>query len=219
LAVYGPALEKSLNDKNTEIYWSTPIKDAPLMEVAGKMWPTNYDGGYSGNSVSLQHALAESMNTVSARVVDMIGPSYGYDFMINRFHISTLDVFDERHYGAALLVGVDKYARHGEHTCHFCRTKPPFARDKLETALYPAHRKRLDYAVLRDAFCKVGQLLGGEKLARLRGICAYVRYGDVEYLADLPDCQTPLLRSFCAVIIAYLAVVVIFCKNFCQCFW
>ncbi len=95
VAVYAPALEKSLNDKNTDIYWSTPVKDAPLMEVGGKMWPTNYDGGYSGNSVSVQRAIAESMNTVSARVVDMIGPSYGYDFMINRFHISTLDVFDE----------------------------------------------------------------------------------------------------------------------------
>lgn len=95
VAVYAPALEKSLNDKNTDIYWSTPVKDAPLMEVGGKMWPTNYDGGYSGSSVSIQRAIAESMNTVSARVVDMIGPSYGYDFMINRFHITTLDVFDE----------------------------------------------------------------------------------------------------------------------------
>ena len=95
VAVYAPALEKSLNDKNTEIYWSTPVQDSPLMEVDGKKWPTNYDGGYSGNPVTIQKAIAESMNTVSARVVDMIGPSYSYDFMINRFHITTLDVFDE----------------------------------------------------------------------------------------------------------------------------
>ena len=95
IAVYGPALEKSLNDKNTDFYWSTMIKDAPLMEVGGKMWPTNYDGGYSGNNITLQYSIAVSTNTSSARVVDAIGPSYSYDFMIDRFHISTLDVFDE----------------------------------------------------------------------------------------------------------------------------
>ncbi|MBR2100070.1 MAG: hypothetical protein IJ927_01920, partial [Eubacterium sp.] len=27
LSVYSPALEKSLNDPNTDIYWSTPTKD------------------------------------------------------------------------------------------------------------------------------------------------------------------------------------------------
>ena len=95
LAVYAPALEKSLTDKNTDIYWSTPVKDSPLMQVDGKMWPTNYDGGYSGRSVSVQYAIAQSLNTVSARVVEMIGPSYGYNFMIDRFHITSLDVRDE----------------------------------------------------------------------------------------------------------------------------
>ena len=95
IAVYGPALEKSLNDKNTEFYWSSMIKDAPLMEVNGKMWPTNYDGGYSGKEITLQYSIAVSTNTSSARVVEAIGPSYSYDFLINRFHISTLDVFDE----------------------------------------------------------------------------------------------------------------------------
>ena len=33
LSVYGPALEKSLQDENTNIYWSTMIKDAPLKVV------------------------------------------------------------------------------------------------------------------------------------------------------------------------------------------
>ncbi len=95
LAVYGPALEKSLQDENTNIYWSTMIKDSPLKVVDGKPWPTNQGGGYSGSTVTLQYGLAQSKNTISARTLDMISDSgavdYSLDFITNRFHISTLD--------------------------------------------------------------------------------------------------------------------------------
>ncbi|MBR2279049.1 MAG: transglycosylase domain-containing protein [Eubacterium sp.] len=98
LSVYGPALEKSLQDKDTKIYWSTPVKDAPLMTLPnGEQWPTNEGGGYSGGSVSIQKGLANSMNTISARTLDMIGPSYSYDYITSRFHISTLEVQDENY--------------------------------------------------------------------------------------------------------------------------
>lgn len=95
LSVYGPALEKSLNDKNVQIYWSTPTKDAPLMEIKGKPWPTNEGGTYSNDMITVQKGLAQSKNTISARTLEKIGPSYAYDYMINRWHISTLEVFDE----------------------------------------------------------------------------------------------------------------------------
>ncbi|MBE6720575.1 MAG: hypothetical protein E7571_08005 [Ruminococcaceae bacterium] len=96
LSVYGPALEKSLQDSDTQIYWSTPVKDAPLMRLPnGKMWPTNEGGGYSGGMVSVQRGLANSMNTISAGTLDKIGTSYAYDYITSRFHISTLDVSDE----------------------------------------------------------------------------------------------------------------------------
>ena len=96
LSVYGPALEKSLQDNDTQIYWSTPIKDAPLMRLpSGKMWPTNEGGGYSSNMVTVQKGLANSMNTIAAGTLDIIGTSYSYDYITSRFHISTLDVFDE----------------------------------------------------------------------------------------------------------------------------
>lgn len=94
LSVYGPALEKSLQDADTEIYWSTPTKDAPLMTINGKKWPTNEGGGYSGNMVSVQRGLANSMNTISAQTLDKIGVDYSYEFITNKFHISTLDVID-----------------------------------------------------------------------------------------------------------------------------
>ena len=95
LSVYSPAIEKSLNDPNTDINWSTMTKDAPLFNVNGKPWPTNDGGWYSGGYVTVQRGLANSMNTISAQTLDKIGTSYAYDYMTNRYHISTLSVADE----------------------------------------------------------------------------------------------------------------------------
>lgn len=94
LSVYGPAIEKSLQEDDTEIYWSTPISDTPLTRIDGKPWPTNEGGTYSGKTVTLQYGLANSLNTISARTLDMIGTTYSYEFFKNRFHISTLKVQD-----------------------------------------------------------------------------------------------------------------------------
>lgn len=94
LSVYGPAFEKSLNDDSVDIYWSTLIDDRPLKEVDGKMWPTNEGGGYSGAKTTIQKGIANSLNTISARTLDMIGVDYAYDYIINRFHISSLSAAD-----------------------------------------------------------------------------------------------------------------------------
>lgn len=94
LSVYGPAFEKSLNDDSVDIYWSTLIDDKPLKEVNGKMWPTNEGGGYSGAKTTIQRGIANSMNTISARTLDLIGVDYAYDYITNRFHISSLGAAD-----------------------------------------------------------------------------------------------------------------------------
>lgn len=94
LSVYGPALEKSLQDEDTDIYWSTPTKDAPLTKINGKPWPTNEGGKYSNGVVTVQVGLANSMNTISAQTLDKIGTTYSFDFITNRFHISTLEIQD-----------------------------------------------------------------------------------------------------------------------------
>ncbi|MGN0459158.1 MAG: transglycosylase domain-containing protein [Eubacterium sp.] len=94
LSVYGPALEKSLNDDDVNIYWSTPTPDKPLTKIDGKPWPTNEGGGYSGGNLTVQKGLANSKNTISAQTLDKIGVNYSYDFLINRFHISTLETLD-----------------------------------------------------------------------------------------------------------------------------
>lgn len=94
LSVYGPAIEKSLTDDEVKVYWSTATKDAPLLTIDGKGWPTNEGGGYSGNLVSVQYGLSRSLNTISAQTLDKIGTSYSYDFITNKFHITSLELSD-----------------------------------------------------------------------------------------------------------------------------
>lgn len=91
LSVYGPAFEKSLNDDKCDIYWSTMTPDKPLKKVNGKMWPTNEGGSYSGKNVTVQYGLSKSMNTISAQTLEKIGVDYSFEYITEKFHISTLD--------------------------------------------------------------------------------------------------------------------------------
>ncbi len=99
LSVYGPALEKSLNDENVNIYWSSIMKDAPLKVVDGEPWPHNEGGGYSSNNVTLQYGLAQSLNTIAARTLDQIGVDYSYNYLSEYFKLSTLDSVRDVDYG------------------------------------------------------------------------------------------------------------------------
>lgn len=99
LSVYAPALEKSLEDDDTKIYWSTIQQDSPSRTVEGKGWPVNEGGSYSSRNVSLQYGLSRSLNTISARTLDKIGVDYSYDFITENFHISTLDSIRDADYG------------------------------------------------------------------------------------------------------------------------
>lgn len=99
LAVYGPALEKSLNDESVDIYWSSIMNDSPLKVVDGEPWPHNEGGGYSSNNVTLQYGLAQSLNTISARTLDKIGVDYSFNFLSENFRLSTLDSVRDVDYG------------------------------------------------------------------------------------------------------------------------
>ena len=94
LSVYGPAFEKSLQDDSVDIYWSTLVEDRPLMEIDGDPWPTKEGGGYSGSRLTIQRGIANSLNTISARTLAMVGVDYAYDFITNRFHMSSLSAAD-----------------------------------------------------------------------------------------------------------------------------
>jgi len=79
--IYSAALEKGYTP-------ATLIEDAPLTlsaeEAGGTVWePKNFDGAYSG-PVRMRSALTRSLNLVSVRILQAIGPYYARDY-IRRF--------------------------------------------------------------------------------------------------------------------------------------
>lgn len=99
LSSYAPAIELD------EITWSTFIRDSAIT-LNGDKWPKNYSGDHgSGSNVTVQVALAKSLNTVPARIcVNMLGTETAYDYVKNKFHISTV-VDGEDNNPAPLVVG------------------------------------------------------------------------------------------------------------------
>ena len=86
LAVYGPAIEKNL------ITWSTMINNSAFA-YQGDMFPHNVDGSYGDNSgVTIQSALAKSLNTVSARTVyEKLKIRTSYTYLAEHFGFTKLD--------------------------------------------------------------------------------------------------------------------------------
>jgi penicillin-binding protein 1A len=79
--IYSAALEKGFTPASI-------IEDAPLTltaeEAGGVPWePQNYDGTFSG-PVRMRTALTKSLNLVSIRILESIGPDYARDY-VKRF--------------------------------------------------------------------------------------------------------------------------------------
>ena len=99
LAGYAYSIENNLAT------WSTIHPDLPI-EIPDennpgktRKWPTNYsssgaDNVWSGGSFYTHQALMRSLNTVSARLVEGAGPSNVFEFVMNRFQLSTLTAYD-----------------------------------------------------------------------------------------------------------------------------
>ena len=83
LAVYTPAMEMSLCTPDDIIF------DTPFMKVDGKDWPKNENGKYQGR-MTVKEAFAASTNTVAVQLLDEVGFQDSYDFLVDKFHISTL---------------------------------------------------------------------------------------------------------------------------------
>ena len=141
LSVYGPGIEKSLQNKDVDITWSTMTPDKPLMNINGKPWPTNEGGKFSGGSVTVQKGVANSMNTISARTLDKITCDYSFDFLTNNFHLSTLDAIRDNDYaplatgsltsGATVLDMTAAYATFGNGGYYY----EPYCYYKIEDSL------------------------------------------------------------------------------------
>ncbi len=87
LATYAPAINEGL------IGWGTAIQNSAF-DYYGNMFPHNFDGTLgSGGYVTVQSALAQSLNTVPARIInEKLTINTSVDYLVNKFHITTLDM-------------------------------------------------------------------------------------------------------------------------------
>ncbi len=104
LSCYAPAIELNA------FYWSSQIPNYGIdLKGNGEIWPTNY-GGDPGNPwqmMTLDEAIAPSKNTVPARIVDRLTPTVCYEFLRDRFHLTTLEPADEDY--APMAIGAMAY--------------------------------------------------------------------------------------------------------------
>jgi len=86
LSVYSIALEKGL------IEWSSIFEDSPVKPGSETQapWPLNADKTYAGN-VDIQYAVANSLNTVAVKVLEMVGNEESLSFLKNDLLIDSLD--------------------------------------------------------------------------------------------------------------------------------
>ncbi len=86
LTVYAPGFEMGV------LTPATVVKDLPYYydeEDEGKPWPRNDNRLYS-YSRTVYSAIEDSVNAVAVNTLEMIGPSYSYNFAKNKFGLSTL---------------------------------------------------------------------------------------------------------------------------------
>ena len=103
LSAYAPAIEEKL------VTWSTRIQDKAFA-YNGALWPKNYTGDKgTGSYVTVQNALARSLNTVPARIVyHTLGLGKSYNYLTNSFNISTaVEKYDKA--PAPLATGAMRY--------------------------------------------------------------------------------------------------------------
>lgn len=79
IAVYAPALEAGV------ITPATVMEDSPFTDD----WPQNDSRSYSGPCTVLR-GLASSLNTMSVKTLDRLGPQNSYDFLTQKMGITTL---------------------------------------------------------------------------------------------------------------------------------
>ena len=89
ISVYTPAIE------NNVATWSTKVQNYGI-KLGSSRWPINYGGSYgsANNFVTVQSALAQSLNTVPAQLMRKIGIERSFDFLVDDLKISTF-VTDE----------------------------------------------------------------------------------------------------------------------------
>ena len=83
IAVYAPALDIGIVDQDTL------VNDSPDIQLSGTTWFPKNSGGYSG-WITIRSALQYSKNTIAAQLLDWIGRSTSWDYLTNRFGVTSL---------------------------------------------------------------------------------------------------------------------------------
>ncbi|MBO5409102.1 MAG: PBP1A family penicillin-binding protein [Clostridia bacterium] len=96
IAVYAPAVEEGLITPNT-LYTDQKVS-------YGSWSPKNYYSGFRG-SMTVQQAVAQSVNTIPVQILDSLGVDKSYKFLKNKMHISSL-VEEDKGLAALALGGM-----------------------------------------------------------------------------------------------------------------
>ncbi len=87
IAVYAPAIEEGL------VTWGSVIDDTPVMWVGSdddlEPWPKNYTLTFEGLS-TIDNAITHSHNTVSVRVLQLLGERKAYDYLTEKMGFFSL---------------------------------------------------------------------------------------------------------------------------------
>lgn len=100
LAVYGPAMDNNL------VTPYSVITDMPFKVYQDKAWPRNDNRRYQGQLV-LRKAIANSINTVAVRVLDMLTPQKSYEFLHNTLGFQNLNPNADIDYAPLALGGTN----------------------------------------------------------------------------------------------------------------
>lgn len=90
LSVYAPSINENLAT------YSSKIKNYGIKEIDGDIWPYNY-GGDPGSPYSyktVQQAIAPSLNTVAAQLLEKLTIDTSIKYLTDNFHLSHIDSKD-----------------------------------------------------------------------------------------------------------------------------
>lgn len=78
LSAYGPAMDTGIIVPTSSVY------DKALMEIDGNPWPRNDSGKTTNKPIVIKNAIARSINTIAAQLVNMLTPQVSYEYLTQR---------------------------------------------------------------------------------------------------------------------------------------
>ncbi|MBP0970218.1 MAG: transglycosylase domain-containing protein [Oscillospiraceae bacterium] len=83
LAVYAPAIEMK------KVHFSSLFPDIASEYYNGYPWPRNFSYTY-GSPVTIYKAVVDSLNTIAALTMQLVGPDFSFDFLTSSMGFTTL---------------------------------------------------------------------------------------------------------------------------------